>query len=724
MKDILSELFSLPLEDPVLIFSVILAIILFAPIIFDKIKIPHIVGMILAGMILGPNGINLLSHDSSFELFGQVGILYIMFIAGIDMDMNDFKQNRKKSIVFGVFTFLIPMILGSITGFYLIKEIILTASGEASEITWLQGNPSNNVTLIKYCTLSAVVLASMYASNTLIAYPIISRFGIAKQRSVNITVGGTMITTILSLLVLAIILEVVRQGTIDYIFWIRLIVSLGIYSVILFYLYPLIGRWFFKRFDDNIAQYIFVLSMVFLSSFLAKVAGVEYIIGAFLAGVTLNRLVPRQSPLMNRIDFVGNAIFIPFFLINVGMIVNFNVIFQGYLTILTAVVMSVVATFSKYLAAKITQKIYKMDPEEGSMIFGLSNAQAAATLAAVTIAYNLIIGNNADGTPIRLLSEEILNGTIIMILVTCTISSIVTEKSARKLALSSETDASENTYNPENRILIPVSNPETLDSLMELALLIKDKKDKQPVYALKVVDDNQNSDKVSQGKKLLDRAANIGAGADIKVKRISRYDLNISSGICNVVKEKNISDVVLGLHSKSSATDSFFGNMTDSLLGGINRMIYIYKSIQPMATIKRVVVATPPKCEFESGFNRWCNRVFTLSSQTGGDVVFYCTKETKEAIISIAKETKTSVNIAYNLLADWEDFLILTKEVQYNDLLMVVTARKQSISYTPLLEKLPKQLSNYFSENSFIVLYPEQFKEGEYDRNISERKFI
>ncbi|MBR3872519.1 MAG: cation:proton antiporter [Paludibacteraceae bacterium] len=724
MKDILSELFSLPLEDPVLIFSVILAIILFAPIIFDKIKIPHIVGMILAGMILGPNGINLLSHDSSFELFGQVGILYIMFIAGIDMDMNDFKQNRKKSIVFGVFTFLIPMILGSITGFYLIKEIILTASGEASEITWLQGNPSNNVTLIKYCTLSAVVLASMYASNTLIAYPIISRFGIAKQRSVNITVGGTMITTILSLLVLAIILEVVRQGTIDYIFWIRLIVSLGIYSVILFYLYPLIGRWFFKRFDDNIAQYIFVLSMVFLSSFLAKVAGVEYIIGAFLAGVTLNRLVPRQSPLMNRIDFVGNAIFIPFFLINVGMIVNFNVIFQGYLTILTAVVMSVVATFSKYLAAKITQKIYKMDPEEGSMIFGLSNAQAAATLAAVTIAYNLIIGNNADGTPIRLLSEEILNGTIIMILVTCTISSIVTEKSARKLALSSETDASENTYNPENRILIPVSNPETLDSLIELALLIKDKKDKQPVYALKVVDDNQNSDKISQGKKLLDRAATIGAGADIKVKRISRYDLNISSGICNVVKEKNISDVVLGLHSKSSATDSFFGNMTDSLLGGINRMIYIYKSIQPMATIKRVVVATPPKCEFESGFNRWCNRVFTLSSQTGGDVVFYCTKETKEAIISIAKETKTSVNIAYNLLADWEDFLILTKEVQYNDLLMVVTARKQSISYTPLLEKLPKQLSNYFSENSFIVLYPEQFKEGEYDRNISERKFI
>ena len=496
MKELLTDIIHLPLEDPLLIFSVVLAIILFAPILFNKIKIPHIVGMILAGMILGPNGINLLSHDSSFELFGKVGIIYIMFIAGIDMDMNDFKQNKNKSIVFGLFTFIIPMLLGAVTGYYLIKQIVLSAAGGASNIIWSHGDVADNITLIKYCGLSAVVLASMYASNTLLAYPIISRFGISKQRSVNITVGGTMITTILSLLVLAVVLEVVRQGTIDYMFWVRLGVSLTVYSLIVFLLYPLVARWFFKRFNDNIVQYIFVLSMVFLSSFLAQMAGVESIIGAFLAGVTLNRLVPRRSPLMNRIDFVGNAIFIPFFLISVGMIVNFRVIFEGYLTILTAAVMCVVATLAKYWAAKLTQKVYKMQPEEGSMIFGLSNAQAAATLAAVTIAYNLIIGTTTDGAPIRLLSEEILNGTIVMILVTCTISSIVTEKAARKLALKSDLETSENNYNPENRILIPVANPETLDSLMELALLIKEKKDKQPVYALKVLDDNQNSDKL------------------------------------------------------------------------------------------------------------------------------------------------------------------------------------------------------------------------------------
>ncbi len=724
MKEILADILNLPLVDPVLIFSVVLAIILFAPIIFDKIRIPHIVGLILAGMILGPNGINLLSYDSSFELFGQVGILYIMFVAGIDMDMNDFIQNKNKSIVFGIFTFLIPMIIGTVTGYYLIKEIILSAAGDVSSINWLQGEAANNPTFIKYCLLSAIVLASMYASNTLLAYPIITRFGISKQRSVNITVGGTMITTILSLLVLAVILEVVRQGCIDYMFWIRLTISLSIYSVIIFYLYPIIGRWFFKRFHDNIVQYIFVLSMVFLSSFLAKMAGVEYIIGAFLAGVTLNRLVPRQSPLMNRIDFVGNAIFIPFFLISVGMIVNIEIIFNGYLTIVSAIVMTVVATLTKYLAAKLTQKIYKMTPDEGSMIFGLSNAQAAATLAAVTIAYNLIIAYTADGSEIRLLSEEILNGTIVMILVTCTISSIVTEKAARKLALEAEVDTTDSKYNPENRILIPVSNPETLDSLMELALLIKDKKDKQPVYALTVANDNQNTDKFAQGKKLLERAANIGAGADIKVKKISRYDLNISSGICNVVKEKNISDVVLGMHSKTTSYDSFFGNMTETLLDGINRMICVYKATQPISTIKRVVVATTPKCEFETGFTKWCNRVFTLTSQIGSELVIYCTEDTKKLIAEAAKKQKCNCKFTFYTLADWEDFLILSREVKENDLLVVVTARRQSISYTPLLEKLPRQLTQYFSDNSFIVLFPEQFKEGEFDRNISERKFI
>ncbi|MBP7210733.1 MAG: cation:proton antiporter, partial [Paludibacteraceae bacterium] len=298
----ISNFLNLPFTDPVLIFSLILLIILFAPLIFDKIKIPHIVGLIFAGALFGPNGLNVLAYDSSFHLFGQVGVLYIMFLAGIDVDMNDFKQNKNKSIVFGMYTFIIPMLLGIATGIVLMYLIYNNLSG-GEPITWVSGEASDSNTLIKYCALSAIVLASMYASNTLLAYPIVSRFGVSRNRSVNIAVGGTIITTVLALLVLAIVLEVAR-GEMNYIFWLRFIISLSIFGFIIFYLFPRIARWFFKRYADNIVQYIFVLAMVFFASFLAKLAGIEYIIGAFLAGITLNRLVPKQSPLMNRIDFV------------------------------------------------------------------------------------------------------------------------------------------------------------------------------------------------------------------------------------------------------------------------------------------------------------------------------------------------------------------------------------------------------------------------------------
>ncbi len=722
--DYINKLIQLPLEDPTLIFFVVLSIILFSPIIFNKLRIPHIVGLILAGVVFGPYGLGVLDYDSSFKLFGQVGVLYIMFLAGVDMDMDDFRQNRVKSLVFGLFTFFIPMILGVGTGYFLMDNIFSQLVGDTAQITWSSGELPSQATFLKYVILSAVVLASMYASNTLIAYPIVSRLGVSRNRSITITIGGTMITTILSLLVLVISLEMVKQGSIDYLFWVEFAVSNILFAVFMFVLIPRIGRWFFKRVEDNISQYIFVLAIVFLSSFMAKLAGIEYIIGAFLAGLNLNRLIPKRSPLMNRIDFVGNAIFIPFFLISVGMIVDFRVIFSGYTTLLVAVVMTVVATLAKYWAAVLTRLSFKMSKLEGKMIFGLSNAQAAATLAAVMIAYNVIIGYTADGSAIRLLTSEVLNGTIIMILVTCTISSVVTERAARMMATQTEAQPEEKkTYRPEHRILIPVANPDTIDSLVDLAVLIKDKKESHPIYALNVVADN--SIKSSEnGKKLLERAAMLGAASDNKVKMISRYDLNIASGIINVVKEKNISDVIIGLHQKASIGDSFLGSMTDSLLTNINRMICIFKSVQPIGTIKRIVVAIPERAEFETGFSIWCDRIYTVAQQTGASICFCGTDDTIATIKKYAKSKRYSSQVETQLLADWDDFLMLTSVVRPNDLLIVVTARKSSLSYNPLLEKLPKQLAMYFKDQSYIVLYPEQFKEGEEDKNIDSHKII
>lgn len=723
----IQHLFELPLQDPVLIFSIVLGIILFSPIIFNKMRIPHIVGLILAGVILGPHGVGLLDYDSSFKLFGQVGVLYIMFLAGVDMDMDDFKRNKGKSLGFGILTFIIPMILGVATGYPLMEHIFTNSAGECTHIIWESGEPSNHIVFTKYCILSAVVLASMYASNTLIAYPIVSRLGVSRNRSVTITIGGTMITTILSLLVLVISLEIVKQGSIDWFFWLEFAISNIIFALFMFVLIPRIGRWFFKRVEDSISQYIFVLAIVFLSSFAAKLAGIEYIIGAFLAGLNLNRLIPKRSPLMNRIDFVGNAIFIPFFLISVGMIVDFRVIFNGYTTLLVAAVMTVVATLAKYWAAVSTRLMFRMSKLEGKMIFGLSNAQAAATLAAVIIAYNVVIGCTSEGEELRLLSTEILNGTIVMILVTCTISSIVTERASRMMATqnTSQEEEDKDTYRPEHRILIPVANPDTINGLVDLAVLTNEKKGAHPIYALNVVCNN-SQESMQSGKKLLEKVATLGAASDSKVKMISRYDLNIASGIINVVREKNISDVIIGLHQKSNMPigDSILGSMTDSLLSNVNRMICIFKSVQPISTIKRLVVAAPERAEFESGFTMWCDRIFTLASQTGSSIRFCTHQDTLQAIKAYAKKKRYSTQIESQILADWDDFLILSSVVEANDLLIVVTARKASLSYNPLLEKLPKQLANYFTQNSYIVLYPEQFKEGEIDKNIDSHKII
>lgn len=692
---------SLPITDPVLLFSVVLLIILFAPMIFDKLHIPHIVGLIIAGVLFGENGLGLLSNDSSFQLFGQVGMLYIMFIAGIDMDMNDFMHNRNKSIVFGAYTFFIPVVIGFGTGFILMYHIFNGLLVPES--------------LLRYTILAAIVLASMFASNTLLAYPIVSRYGVSRNRSVTITVGGTMVAMLLSLVVLAVVLQIAK-GDMTPAFWIRFIVSVTLYLFIVFFLFPKLTAWFFKHYADNILQYIFVLALVLLSSFLAKLAGMEYIIGAFLAGISINRLIPKRSPLMNRINFVGNAIFIPFFLISVGMMVDVKLIFGGFTTILVALIMTAVATLSKFLAADATRLTYNMSPDERTMMFGLSNAKAAYSLVAVMLAYNCVIGVTETGTEVRLLTSEILNGTIIMILFTCIISSFVTEKAAKRLAATGEEKAHASDYRPEMRVLLPISNEATLEKLMELAVILNDSKYKQPMYALNVVDyqsvDTKEADNVD---KLLERAAYLGASTDNKVKKIKRYDLNVASGITNVIREKNISDVVMGVSRKPSLSDSLFGSLYDTITSSVNRMVYILSSNQPLSTTNRILLVVPVGAENESGFEKWCVAMLTLAGQTGASIEMYATEKVIKAFKTIAAKRRNNVAVTYTKIEKFSLDEPLNK-LRPDDLLVVISARRHSFSYTVEQDKLIQNLVSKVKSNSFIVLYPEQFKEGEIDR--------
>jgi len=669
---------TLPITDPVIQFLVILVIILAAPIILNKFKIPHILGLIIAGAVIGPNGFNLLLRDSSIILSGTAGLLYIMFLAGLEIDMADFKKNSKKSILFGMYTFVIPMVLGVFTGLYLLDL------------------PMN----------SAVLLASMFASHTLIAYPILSKFGVTKNRAVNITVGGTMITDTLALLVLAVIVGM-TQGEVNSAFWLKLTLSLVVFGLIVMFGFPVIARWFFKQYTDNVSQYIFVLVMVYLGAVLAQAAGIEAIIGAFLTGLALNRLIPSTSSLMNRVEFVGNAVFIPFFLIGVGMLVDYRAFFTGFETIKVAVIMTVVATVAKFLAAWAAQKSFKFNKDERNIIFGLSNAQAAATLAAVLVGYNVITGHTPEGEPIRLLSEEILNGTIVMILITCTIASFAAQKGGKNISLKYSSKPDKDDQDDTEKILIPVSNAETIDELINLSTIVKSRQNKHGLFALNVVNnDNDNSDEYSKGERLLEKAAVAASATDNQLIKLMRYDMNVMNGILGVIKEQNITDMILGLHQSANISESFLGKLTESILSKSNTTTFVYKSSQPISTVKRFIIVVPENAEKEIGFPFWLSKIWNISKNTSSELVFYA----NTSAISIIKSTLSQhpIEASYKPFESWNDFLIISRDVKDDDSLVIIMSRPLKPSFHPNMLNVSSYLNKYFSNNSFILVYPIQ----------------
>ena len=593
---------TLPIENPVLIFFIVLVIILLAPILLNRIRVPHIIGLIIAGVIIGPNGLNLLARDSSFEIFGNVGILYLMFLAGLEIDMNDFKKSRKDGVIFGLYTFLIPMILGTVISYYTLHLNLMTS----------------------------ILLASMYASHTLIAYPIISRYGISRTRAVPVTSAGTIFTVLGALIILAVIAGMVR-GDLTEFFWLRLTVNIIIYSVAILYIYPRLTRWFFKNYNDNVTQFIFILALVFLASYMAQVIGLEAI-----------------------------------------------------------------------LAAWLTQKTCHMTKIDRNLIFGLSNAQAAATLAAV------IIGHN-----IGLFNDEILTGTIVMILVTCIISTLVTEKAARQMVVAMQNNEPPTFKSPvqSEQILIPIANPSTIENLINLALLLKSPQRRSPLYALHVTDDSKTSNYRSQS--ILEFAGKVASSADTKLIPIARYDMNITSGIIHTMKERNITEVVLGLHHKANIVDTFFGAKIESLLKNTNKMILISKCVNPINTVTRIVIAVPRKAEYETGFARWIDRVANMAKQIGCRAIFYAYPETIPYLKARLRAGRYNIRNEFEKLESWDDFLLLANVVLDDDLFIVVSARPTSVSFNADADHIPSFLSKYFANNNLIVLYPEQFGTAE-----------
>ncbi|GGN03891.1 sodium:proton antiporter [Dyadobacter beijingensis] len=666
---------TLPIEDPVLKFLIELIIILGAPLLLNKIKVPHLLGLLIAGAIVGPNGLNLLARDSSVVVTGTTGLLYIMFLAGLEIDMGDFKKNKWKSIGFTAYTFAIPFILGLIGGYY----------------------------VLHFSMLTSVLFASLFSSHTLIAYPLVSKLGIAKNLSVNITVGGTMLTDVLSLLVLAVVVGM-TQGEVDSAFWIRLIVSVLAFSLVVLFIFPIIGRWFFKRVGDKISQYIFVLVMIYLAAVLAELAGIEAIIGAFFAGLALNRLIPHSSSLMNRVEFVGNAIFIPFFLISVGMLIDFKVIVKSWETVGVAAVMLVASIGGKYLAAVFTQKTFKLTKDEGTLIFGLSSASAAATLAAVMVGYNIVISETAAGEPVRLLSEHVLNGSILLILISCTISSFVSMSSGEKIAEADREDTASG-INPESEsILIAVNYEETVEKLVNLSLLIKAGHNENRLFALNVVNDDKNESSVKNAEKTLRIALDTAAAADVAIRQVTRYDQDVASGISNVIKEQRITDLLIGLQEEKGFTPSFVYNLYNGYLQNDNVNTLIYHAAQPISTVKRYVVLIPARADREPGFFHALLRVWNIAKNSGSEMHFYGNDSMTRILRRVL--AKSSIEATLHTIGNWREGEEAAMQLTADEGLIIFMAKRGMASYFPQMGAIPDFLNRHSQENNFLLIYP------------------
>lgn len=679
---------SLPIEDPVLKFLILLIIILAAPLLLNKIKVPHLIGLIIAGAFIGPHGFNILSRDSNIVVTGTTGLLYIMFLAGLEIDMGDFKKNKWKSLGFGLYTFVFPFVLGYSAAHFLLGYNILTS----------------------------LLFASLFSSHTLISYPLLSKFGITKNRSVNITVGGTMITDILALLVLAAVVGM-SQGEVGQEFWLKLGGSVIVFGLFVLLVFPIIGRWFFKKVDDKISQYIFVLVMIYLASLFAELAGVEAIIGAFLAGLALNRLIPHTSSLMNRIEFVGNAIFIPFFLISVGMIIDFSVFFKSWNTILVAFVMIICSIGGKYLAAMATQKSFKFTKPEGGIIFGLSSASAAATLATVMVGYNVVLSENELGEPIRLLDEHVLYGSILLILVSCTLSSFVTMANAKKIAEADSEDTVTEASHEEENILLALNNMEMVEKIVNLTMLIKGKKNTDGVFGLNIINEEKNESSVKNAEKLLDAAVTNAASMDVTLTPITRYDSDVVKGIKNVIKEQRITDLIIGIDSEKGFTPSLIYNIFNGYIQNTQINLLIYHAVQPVSTIKKHFVFIPRNAETQAGFFHALLRVWNIARNSGAVMEFYVFPPTAKVLQKILK--KANIEAVIETIGSWKEVERISKDIEENEGLILLMDRRE-IGRSRFTNFLPDTLNKQFSDMNYLIIYP--FTET--DLNVAERRSI
>ena len=665
-----------PITDPTLIFFVVMLIILFAPIVMGKLRIPHIIGMVLAGVAVGQYGLNILVRDDSFELFGKVGLYYIMFLASLEMDIEGVRRNKGRFGVFGLLTFAVPFIMTYVAC----------------------------ITVLHYSVLASLLLGCIMASNTLIAYPIVGRYGLQRKPSVTLSVGSSMISLLMALVSLAAIVAAYGGNT-GVMFWLWFVGKFVGYCVLMAVLIPRLARWFLRRYSDAVMQFIFVMSMLFMSAALSEAVGLEGIFGAFVAGLILNRFIPHVSPLMNRIEFIGNALFIPYFLIGVGMLINLRLLFAGGGIVGVVIMIVVFGTVGKAVAAYLAGWLFRLPVSSGNMMFGLTSAHAAGAIAM------LMVGMKMEVEPgVPLVTDDMLNGVVIMILFTCIISTIVTERAAQQITLRDKEMPEDTTANEsEEKVLIPMRYPEYAQRLVNLAMMMRSPKNTTQMVGLNVVyDDDDMPRKQEQGQRLLERMTQYAAAADIHMQTQVRVAANIANGIRHAYKEFRATEILIGMHMHPEVSQKFWGEFHQSLFNGLNSQIIMARLTQPLATIRRIQVAVPSRAQFEPGFYRWLERLCRLGCNLECHTEFFGREDVLPLIENYVLSRHHDMRVSYTRMAHWAEMPSLAASISADNLFVVVTARKGTVSYKNALEFLPDEITRHFSGSNIMIIFPDQ----------------
>lgn len=662
------------ISDPTWIFFLVLVIILLAPMLLRRLRIPPIIGLMLAGVLIGPYGLHVIERDRSFEIFGQVGIYYIMFLAALELDMGSVSHYGRRGLQFGLLTFVIPFVLGYLAVAH----------------------------LLDFGTETSLLLACIFSSHTLVAYPIVSRYGIGRHRSVVISVVATAIATFLALLMVAVTVGRLQDDA-DWHFWLSFAIKCVLYGAFVVAVFPRLGRWFLRRYDDSVMQYIFILVLVFLSASLAKLVGLDGLLGAFLAGLVVNRLIPRTSPLMSRIEFVGNALFIPYFLIGVGMIIDIQILFKDVRTMEIVAIMVLTATLTKWLAAVVMTLTSRGDRDSCMLMFGLTNAHAAGALAIVMI---------GTDPAVRLMDSSVLNGTVMLILFSCIISSLATNHGARHLVLK-DTQFEDNRGSYHGRCLVTYSQEATVDFTTQLAMLIRNPYIPESLIGLTVsFDDEVGKKHQQQARRMLQKAQEIATAADVQMVTMSRVSTNIASGILHTMVENDCGEVIVNLTDRSTdLPKATLGTIIDNILEGSHREVMVLRSIVPPGTLRRVIVCVPQKAEYEVGFYKWLEHVSRIGEQLDCHLDFHAHPDTLPYIQAYMRQKHGNLRCEFNEMMRWKQIESLSSLSNEDNMFIFVTARPGSISYQHHFSNFPLVVHRYFTQTSVMLLYPDQWGE-------------